>query len=116
MQREARFILPAKFNNGQMLSAQIFNGIVDKLVDEFGGATVAQAYGYWKHPEGEVMAESVYTFDVALPDERAKESAFIAIATHAAIQAEQHSVYIRLPNGEVTIPTVEPLARIQEVA
>ena len=115
MIREARFILPAFLPDGQQSAHHVVSDAVDKLVERFGGATVANAYGYWKNPENsQTVAERVFTVDVSMDDSEDARNAFIAIATHAAIQAQQHSVYLRFPSGEVRIPTVAPL--LQEAA
>ncbi len=117
MQREARFILPTRFNDGQIIPADLINQSLEEVVNEFGGVTIANAYGYWKRPDdGKIVAESVYTFDVAMPEGREKEQALIALATKAAIRLNQHSVYVRLPGGEVIIPEVQKHAVADDIA
>lgn len=108
MLREGRFILPTHDNSGKPMEDVVFAALKE-VVDRFGGASVIKVNGAWRNDNGKLHLEPVLAFDVAYEPTHENNAAFIAIATHAAVQAAQESVYIRLASGEVTIPSVQPL-------
>ena len=76
---------------------------VRAIVSTFGGCTITEGFGYWAD-DGAVVAETVkvYTFAV---DERLLEAERIIdyAATTVALALDQKAVYVRYPNGDVSI-------------
>ncbi len=107
MLREGRFVIPTKDNSGKSTLA-IVNKAITEAVNRFGGATAYEIGGFWTDSNGLLYRDAGMAIDVAYEPSLANDQAFAAIATRAAIQAEQESVYIRLASGEVSIPNVKP--------
>jgi hypothetical protein len=105
--REARIILPAESDPAEI------ERIERRMVAIFGGFTRHAGHGAWRAPDGSVMQEAVFIYDVAVPafmagaveDEnrawRGASAELRAIACEACNRLWQSCVYLRLPDGEV---------------
>lgn len=93
----ARIILPERDNDNGMLTDE--HGYLQKtLLERYGGFTQTSGIGGWKH-EGVIMYERVRIYDVAM--ERADVISLRNLAAEMATRANQHSVMIVTPNGDV---------------
>jgi hypothetical protein len=105
--REARIILPAEGDAAEI------ERIERRLTAVFGGFTRHAGHGAWRAPDGRVMQEAVFIYDVAAPafmagavedENRAWHGAAAelrAIACEACNRLGQTCVYLRLPTGDV---------------
>jgi hypothetical protein len=102
--KEARIILPMRAD------AEALAEIETRLVAAFGEFTSYTGTGAWRAPDGSVMQEAVYVYDVAVPafvagyETHAWHGASLTlreIARDAARAMAQACVYLRLPDGEV---------------
>jgi hypothetical protein len=105
--REARIIIPAGSDPAEI------ERIERRIITSFGGFTRTAGYGAWRAPDGSVMLEAIFVYDVAAPafmagavddENRAWHGAAAelrAIAREACNRLWQSCVYLRLPNGEV---------------
>jgi len=100
--REAILIAPLRDNDGLIIS-DLHEALTNELVTVFGGYTASPAEGAWKGPDGMVQTENVVRFVVATPPD---DRRLLDIARTFAAKARQHSVYVRLADGEVYF--VEP--------
>lgn len=105
--REARIILPVLDNNGATL-AHVHTGLKRSLCEAFGGYTALASQGGWlDSATGRLYEEAGIAYDVAVnPIDATHGRRLRAIAAHAAREASQVCVYLRLPNGDVEF--VEP--------
>jgi hypothetical protein len=105
--REARIILPAGGDPAEI------ERIERRIITSFGGFTRTAGHGAWHAPDGRVIQEDVFIYDVASPafmagavddENRAWHGASAelrAIAREACNRFWQSCVYLRLPDGEV---------------
>jgi hypothetical protein len=117
MIREARIILPVLDNEGQSVAAA-HKHLRELLAKRFGGFTAISGHGGWVDTGGELVAEDVTIYDVAVDDENAEklggyedqnlarsyaDGILQAIARIACIEARQVCVYYREPfTGQVS--------------
>jgi len=110
--REARIILPHRDNDGVELIEEK-NGLEVKLIELCGGFTRATGYGGWDSnaPKGrsskatkplEILTEEVWIYDVACTNSEQNDVNLTDVAVWLRNIARQQSVYLRLPNGNVT--------------
>lgn len=94
--REARIIVPNKPEHHH-----VARELRHKLAHSFGGYTETIGYGGWVDPRGELIAEAVIVYDVAMADTAENVTAIRALADHVRVAARQQAVYLRLPSGNV---------------
>lgn len=108
--REALIICPKNDNNGNPLP-HIKRKAVRFLSDNFGGCTVREAEGAWVNPDtDDVQEEPVWELTVACSDTDSVRSLLRSIAVEIGVQADQHSMYIRYPSGDVEIVEIQKAA------
>jgi len=101
--REALIVCPKNDNDGRPLPL-VKKRAVRFLADTFGGCTVREAEGAWINPDtGDVQQEPVWEFTVACHDTVTVRSLLHSIAVEIGLQADQHSMYLRYPSGNVEI-------------
>ena len=96
----ASLILPTHDNHGVGLQ-DVHCALQSDLCDTFGGFTLTQGCGGYRFDSGEVKLESVVIYNIAMSDTPENASKLRTIAKHEASLAEQESVMITLPNGNV---------------
>lgn len=99
--REGRIILPVFSNEGKDLDA-LHTKVQDALVGAFGGFTATQAYGGW-HDKGMTQKEDVVVYDVAGEEGSFTNMLLDSVADFILSESDQHSVYVRYPDGNVKI-------------
>lgn len=105
--REARIILPRAVPQGTFAR---------NLITEFGGYTRTDGSGFWVDPEdGAVVREPIYVYDIAVERPfgdlvalQEQDQLLQDIAIEAGRVAKQKAVYLRYPDGEVSILQVTP--------
>lgn len=114
--REGRIILPSLSNDGKDLDA-LHTQVADALVAAFGGFTATQGYGGW-HNKGETQYEDVVVYDVAADESGTMTNVLLdSIVDHIFRNSDQHSVYVRYPDGNVKVhPRSTVAATTQEAA
>lgn len=98
--REARIIFPVT----GPLNAAVQSGI-EQITHAFGGATVYQAMGSWKAPNGEFLHEAVRIADIAYEPSTENDAKLYDIAWEFRQAANQVEVYLRYGNGNVQMVT-----------
>lgn len=99
--REARIICPLYDNEGASL-ADTHTELEGKLIEHFGGCTKVRGTGF-DMSRGEVVIESVFVYDVAMTMGLENRSILAGLAEWLLFAADQRSVYLRYPDGEVII-------------
>lgn len=100
--RTATIIIP-KFDNDGSDNRPVIENTVRKFCEDFGGATVIDARGYWVNPEGQLFQDEVVKIESA-GDPSAENNAKInAIADHILTETDQEAVFVSDFDGQVTI-------------
>ena len=102
----ATFNLPTVDNAGHAIDG-IHSDLESVLCDRFGGATVSDATGLWKH-DGKVYREPVRSYHVAIDDDDADE--FRSIAKAWGALADQLAVYVEIGNRPEIIELAPAIA------
>jgi hypothetical protein len=97
--REARIILATDQQNNVPIHASIRDLLREKLARAFGGYTETVGQGGYIMANGDLKQEAVLIYDVAMEDHL--YPALTAIAQWLALVANQETVYVRRPDGEV---------------
>ena len=106
--REVSFHLPTVLNDGRDASCMVAHCISD-IVDAFGGATVTDVQGYWKH-NGKLYAEPAKRITVAVDTKsNGLRSRVFAIASEYARKMGQLALYFVNTDGSVEIVDLEPV-------
>lgn len=99
--KEARIVMPcASHLDGW---SDVHNAMTNELVKGFGGLTKVVAQGSWVGPDCKVVTETVLIYDVAMTDTDTNVDHLCRIAEHYGRKLEQHSIYVRYPDGRVFI-------------
>lgn len=98
----ASFNLPTVDNNGASL-AHLHEAFAGLLVDRFGGATISDGAGLWRH-NGKLYREPVKVYSVAI--DREAQGAFRDIAIEAGREAGQLAVFLTV-DGKPEIAELE---------
>ena len=108
--REARVILPLFHRDGGPIP-DVHEYFKRTLASTFGGFTSTTGQGGWvKADTGELFAEPVNVYDVAMVNTPENAETLRSLALKAGSLAGQYAMYIRLPSGEVVIPDVPATA------
>ena len=103
--RLASITLPVYLNDGKTRASDAHEWLQNQLCDIFGGFTVWNADGAWKH-DGKIYAEPVKVYQVAYDPESAAASdafgAFEHLARFAGKRADQIAVFYSV-DGEAKI-------------
>lgn len=75
---------------------------VRRLATAFGGCTITEGFGY-RENAGSVIAESVKIYTFAVQEYPWAEEIIDTLATTVALALRQKAVYVRYPNGDVSI-------------
>lgn len=114
--REGRIILPVFSNTGKDLDA-LHTQVQDALVAAFGGFTATQSYGGWYDTAtGRPQKEDVVVYDVAAEEGYSTNMLLDSVVDHIFRNSDQHSVYVRYPDGEVKVHPRSPFAATEEAA
>jgi len=107
MLREAKIIVPAATSTMRPRAIARYpatmRGVETKLVAFFGGFTATPSFGSWRNDSGELVSEPVTVFTVACEDQSKNYGILRAIALYIREKLEQDCVYVKFPNGEVTL-------------
>jgi len=76
---------------------------IEAATNAFGGVTITEGYGSWKNDAGKVIAEPVAILTMACEDSPANRDAIDDIAIEIGATARQDCVYVKYPNGHVTL-------------
>src|SRR6266478_3676925 len=101
MMREARIVLPYDTMNAFLNNANAW--LEEQLIDAFGGFTCTHGYGAWRDDGGTVSSEHINIYDVAVPSGQRSLSTLARLAWTVCNIARQDCVYLRYPDGEVTL-------------
>lgn len=107
--KEARIILATDTKDNRPIKATIRELLRNKLANNFGGFTETMGYGGYIMADGILKTEAVYIYDVAMPHQ--DFPALRAIAAWLRIVAEQETVYLRDPDGNVAFVADPPQYR-----
>lgn len=99
--KEARIIIPSEDKDGNRLGASVLAKILDEAAKLFGGYTTWIANGGWIAPNGKLVQEAVNVIDIAAPADPASKLKLEKLAEQILADADQWSVYLRLPDGRV---------------
>lgn len=99
--KEARIVMPCASDIDGW--GDIHNRLTRDLCHHFGGCTKTIGSGCWVDPKGKMIAETVLIYDVAMDDTAANVDHLCRIAEHYGRKLEQHSIYVRYPDGRVFI-------------
>ncbi len=107
--KEARLILATETRDGKEVDWEIRYLLHGKLASAFGGFTETHGKGGYIMASGEVKCspqrrgtraiEAVWIYDIAMADEQ--YPALTALAQWLCLVAQQETVYVRRPDGEV---------------
>lgn len=86
-------VMPLAGNAGEDIAGARHEAL-NALVSAYGGATSWDAFGHWKAPSGEMVAEPVSVHAVAFEPNRDYSVKLRSIASQFARDAKQQSVYI----------------------
>lgn len=96
---EARLILPWQCCDAARHTLVL--DVEERLRHLFGSYTRFHAAGSYVMRDGKPMTEQVLVYDIAVTNISATYQQLREIAEHIRVAAEQESVYLRLPNGQV---------------
>lgn len=74
-----------------------------QAIDWFGGVTVTHGEGAWRDDAGKVIAEPVHILAIACEETITNYGLLDTLADRIGKLACQQCVYIRYPNGRVTL-------------
>src|ERR1700688_39344 len=100
--REAMIICPMADNTGK-LRPNVYRGARDACITAFNGRTIRYAEGYWRGDDDKLYMENVAELMVVCNDDVANREALEAIADNIGYKLQQYAVYIRYPDGSVTL-------------
>jgi len=107
MLREAKIIVPAATSTMRPRAIarypETMREIETDLVALFGGFTATPSFGAWRNDSGELVSEPVTVFTVACDDQEKNCIILQTIALYIREKLEQDCVYVKFPNGEVTL-------------
>ena len=100
--REARIILPTD------VAPAATDWLQAELADQFGGYTRTFGHGAWREPAtGKLIEEPIAVYDIAVGEQHGPYDHWSNVLRETAItvgrMAGQQSVYVRYPDGYVTI-------------
>lgn len=101
--REARLVLPQCVDS---------TPLEHKLTDLFDGYTQTSGGGGWRDCAGLTSREPVNVYDVAMPDTCASLEKLAGLIGWLFATTDEHAIYCRLPNGQVTIPVRASVAHV----
>lgn len=104
---EAKILAPKYLNDGLTETKGARAALASALVREFGGATVSDANGLWKAPDGSVISEPMIAYAVAAEESEASDTVLEALAQGLAIATDQLAVYLLDTHGRVQFITKE---------
>jgi len=76
----------------------VHQNVVENLVKNFGGATMYDVTGFWRHEDGAIPCAKI---ECAMHDVPSEVSTFLSIAKDVADRMEVHSVMVQKPCGEI---------------
>ena len=96
--REAKIIVPDRFNDGSATPDSFREQFEKRLVNTFGGFTKYAAHGAWAGPRGvQVEPITVYTIASTLWHNRQ----LVEFAKYVKAELQQDAVYLVTPGGSV---------------
>lgn len=110
--KDARIILATEQRNNIPIHASIRDLLREKLARAFGGYTETIGHGGYIMEDGTLKQETVLIYDIAIEDHY--YPVLTSIAQWLAMVANQETVYVRRPDGNVvfydpSMPTGTPL-------
>ena len=107
MLKEAKIIVPAPTSTMRPRAVarycETMRDIERGLVTAFGGFTATPSFGTWRDDSGELVSEPVTVFTVACEDQSKDHATLRRIALYIREKLEQDCVYVKYPNGTVTL-------------
>jgi hypothetical protein len=101
--REASVILPDPDTMGAHAIRQGNIYLKKELVSHFGGYTVHKAQGAWRDNDGQIVYDDNMIYTIAMDDTAENRHRLQQVAISAGVIAEQDTIYVRLPSGDVEL-------------
>jgi hypothetical protein len=89
------FHVPAAYNDGERVSPELLNRMIDQVIGRTGGATVIQAFGIWVDDDGDRLEERLYRVMVGIEEDKVDD--FVSfIDQYIRTDFEQKTVWIEV--------------------